>query len=481
MGGRKVYPVILCGGSGARLWPLSRAVLPKQLLPLLGEQTMLQATIARVEGFGFEHPLLVCNNEQRFIVAEQAREVATRYDILLEPMARNTGPAIAAAAAWIAARDPSALLLVLPSDHSVEPVTAFREACATAAELASEGRLVAFGIAPTGPETGYGYIIAGTAQRFNGSAYAIARFVEKPDVQKAKVLLQTGDCYWNSGMFMFSVARVLEEFQRHAPSVLAAARSALEDGSADLDFFRLDADAFAAAPATSFDVAVMEKTDAATVVPAGFAWSDVGSWQSLWEVAEKDGDGNVLRGDVFTDGVSGSYIRAEHRFVAVLGLDGVIVAETPDAVLVTRHGTSQDVRKIVDFLEQQKRTEHQVHRRAYRPWGWYEEMDEGDRFLVKRIMVKPGAAISLQRHHHRAEHWVVVNGTARIRRGEEELTLSENESTYIPIGEVHRLENPGKIPLHIIEIQSGAYLAEDDIVRLDDRYGRGPTLQEQVK
>ena len=478
---RQVFPVILCGGAGSRLWPLSRAALPKQLLALLGEQTMLQATITRLNGFGFENPLLVCNHEQRFLVAEQVREVATPAGILLEPVARNTAAAVAAAALWVVAQDPDALLLVLPSDHSVEPASAFHAACATAADLAADGHLVTFGIAPTGPETGYGYIVGGDPLRPDGAAFAITRFVEKPDTQGAKALLHAGGCYWNSGMFMFSVSKVLEELERHAPDVLAAARDALAHGSTDLDFFRLDADAFCRAPAVSFDVAVMEKTGVAAVAPASFAWSDVGSWQSLWEVSEKNAEGNVLRGDVFADGVSGSYIRAEQRFVAVLGLEDVVVIETPDAVLVARHDASQDVRKVVAFLEQHKRAEHQFHKRVYRPWGWYEEIDAGHRFVVKRIMVKPGAAISLQLHHHRAEHWVVVNGTARIRRGEEEFTLSENESTYIPVGTVHRLENPGKIPLHIIEVQSGGYLAEDDIVRLDDRYGRGQATQEPSK
>ena len=478
MTARKIFPVVLCGGTGSRLWPLSRAALPKQLLALVGEQTMLQTTISRLDGFGFENPLLICNNEQRFLVAEQVREVATPAAILLEPVARNTAAAVAVAALWIAARDPDALLLVLPSDHSVEPAGAFRAACVTAAELATDGHLVTFGITPSGPETGYGYIVGGEPLRPDGTAFAITRFVEKPDIQGAETLLHAGGCYWNSGMFMFSATKVLEELEHHAPGVLAAAREALDHGIADLDFFRLDADAFCRAPALSFDVAVMEKTSTAAVAPARFEWSDVGSWQSLWEVSEKDAKGNVLRGDVFTDGVSGSYIRAERRFVAVLGLEDVVVVETPDAVLVARHDMSQDVRKVVAFLEQHKRAEHQFHRRVYRPWGWYEEMDSGSRFMVKRIMVKPGAAISLQLHHHRAEHWVVVNGTARIRRGEEEFTLSENQSTYIPLGKVHRLENPGKIPLHIIEVQSGGYLAEDDIVRLDDRYGRGHTTQE---
>lgn len=472
MASRKVFPVILCGGSGSRLWPLSRAALPKQLLPLLGEQTLLQTTMTRLEGFGFENPLLICNNEQRFLVAEQVREVATPAAILLEPVARNTAAAVAVAALWVAARDPDALLLVLPSDHAVAPAAAFRAACDTAVDLAADGRLVTFGITPTGPETGYGYIVGGDALRPDGAAFAVVRFVEKPDTQGAEALLCAGGCYWNSGMFMFSAKKALEEMDRHAPEVLAAARAALERGAADLDFFRLDAEAFGRAPAISFDVAVMEKTRAAAVAPARFAWSDVGSWQSLWALADKDGQGNALRGDVFAEGVRGSYIRAEQRFVAVLGLENVVVIETSDAVLVARHGASQDVRKVVAFLEQQKRAEHQFHRRVHRPWGWYEEIDAGHRFVVKRIMVKPGAAISLQRHHHRAEHWVVVNGTARIRRGEEEFTLAENESTYIPIGEVHRLENPGKISLHIVEVQSGAYLAEDDIVRLDDRYGR---------
>lgn len=466
-----IYPVVLCGGSGSRLWPLSRAALPKQLLALSEELSMLQSTLVRVDGNGFKPPLLVCNSEQRFMVAEQVREVIGKAQIILEPRGRNTAPAIAVAALQVANECPDALMLVLPSDHVVKPVEAFAASCAIAAGIAAQDRLVTFGIQPGGPETGYGYIMRGAPLLAGDAAYEIARFVEKPDVAKATALLAEG-CYWNSGMFMFSARKVLAELAEHAPEVLAAARTALQRGVRDMDFLRLDDEAFSQAPALAFDVAVMERSRAAAVVPAAFEWSDVGSWHSLWEVTGKDGSGNVLRGDVMTDKVSNSYVRAEHRFVAVLGVDDAVVVETADAVLVAGREASQDVRRVVAFLESQQRDEHQFHRRVHRPWGWYEEMDAGERFKVKRIMVKPGASISLQLHHQRAEHWVVVNGTARVQRGEDEFTLKENESTYIPIGVVHRLSNPGVVPLHIVEVQSGGYLGEDDIVRLHDHYGR---------
>ena len=469
---RKIYPVILCGGSGSRLWPLSRAALPKQLLALAEEASMLQSTVARVGGTSYEPPILVCNSEQRFMVAEQMREIGVDARIVLEPSGRNTAPAIAVAALHIAQLDPEALVLVLPSDHVVRSAETFMESCAVAARLAAEDHLVTFGIVPAGPETGYGYIVPGKPLIAGSAAYEIDRFVEKPDVAKAAALLEEG-CYWNSGMFMFSVRKGIDEFSAHAPEVLVAARKALELATRDLDFLRLDEAAFGQAPALPFDVAVMERTSAAAVVPAAFEWSDVGSWHSLWEVTGKDGAGNVLRGDVMATRVNNSYVRAEHRFVAVLGIDDAVVVETADAVLVAGREASQEVRRVVAFLEDQKRAEHQFHRRVHRPWGWYEEMDAGERFKVKRIMVKPGAAISLQLHHRRAEHWVVVAGTARVRCGDSEFDLLENESTYIPIGEVHRLSNPGDIPLHIVEVQSGEYLAEDDIVRLQDDYGRG--------
>jgi mannose-1-phosphate guanylyltransferase/mannose-6-phosphate isomerase len=470
----KIYPVILSGGAGTRLWPLSRAVLPKQLLPLVSNRTMLQDTALRVTG-GTElmAPLIVCGNEHRFMVAEQMREInVTPLGILLEPAGRNTAPAVAAAAAFLLALDPDAVMLVLPADHVIKDGAAFKQAIQHAAALVSDGALATFGIVPQGPETGYGYIRRGAAVAGTDNGYQVARFVEKPDRATAESFLADGSYYWNSGMFLFRADRYLSELKEFNPAMAAAAESALRTGYRDLDFCRLDEATWNACPSDSIDYAVMERTTHAVVVPADIGWSDVGSWSALWEVQQGDTDGNVLRGDVYVDGVKNSLVRAESRIVAVVGLDDVVVVETNDAVLVAHKDQVQRVKQIVEHLKSRERTEHLHHSKVYRPWGHYEGIDAGDRFQVKRITVKPGEKLSLQMHHHRAEHWVVVSGTALVTCGEKTTLLSENESTYIPIGMTHRLENPGKLPLHLIEVQSGSYLGEDDIVRFEDIYKR---------
>jgi len=471
-------PVILSGGAGTRLWPLSRELYPKQLLALLGERTMLQQTALRLEGLAAAPPVIVCNEAHRFLVAEQLRQLGIEPQaIVLEPVGRNTAPAIALAAhAALKVAGPKAtadpLLLVLPADHVIRDVPAFHQAVHAALGAAQQGQLVTFGIVPTTPETGYGYIQRGPA---HGAVFRIARFVEKPSAAVAKEFLSAKEYYWNSGMFLFGARRYLEELGRLAPAIASACAEAFAAAKADLDFTRIDPKLFEACPADSIDYAVMEKTSDAVVVPLAAGWSDVGSWAALHEASEPDAHGNVSRGDVICEDSQGCYLYSESRLVSAVGLKDHVVIETKDAVLVAPRSRVQDVKKLVFRLKEQGRYEHSLHREVFRPWGSYDSIENGPRFQVKRLKVKPGAVLSLQLHHHRAEHWIVVSGTARITRGEEVFLLEENQSTYIPIGVRHRIENPGKIPLHIIEVQSGSYLGEDDIVRLEDHYGRKGT------
>ncbi|MES2365152.1 MAG: mannose-1-phosphate guanylyltransferase/mannose-6-phosphate isomerase [Pseudomonadota bacterium] len=469
-----IHPVILSGGSGTRLWPLSRAALPKQLLPLVSDRTMLQETVLRLSGIAdVTSPTLVCNQEHRFMVAEQMRAIDVGPEaIFLEPVGRNTAPAAAVAALALMAKDAEALMLLLPADHLIGDVKAFERAVAQAAAIAQSGQLVTFGIVPLAPETGYGYIQRGIKLGDMDNIFAVERFVEKPSREIAQGYLESGDYFWNSGMFLFKAAAFIEELRKYHPDILAASQTALDHCQRDLDFVRLDTEAFTACPSESIDYAVMERTKNAVVVPADIAWSDIGSWSALWEVGEKDPAGNVLRGDIYSDDASNNLIRAESRMVVAIGVSDLVIVETSDAIMVAHKDRVQDVKKAVEYLKQNNRTEHLNHTRVFRPWGWYEGIDAGDRFQVKRIMVKPGEKLSLQMHHHRAEHWIVVSGTARVTRNDEVLLLTENQSTYIPLGSTHRLENAGKIPLHMIEVQSGAYLGEDDIVRFEDIYQR---------
>ena len=469
----RLVPVILSGGSGTRLWPMSRRLLPKQFLPLVGEHSLLQETALRLRGLRAGAPVVVANHEHRFLAAEQMQEIGVSpHALLLEPVGRNTAPAIAAAAALVARDDPDAVLLVLPSDHQIGDVRAFHRAVRGAAALALKGHLVTFGISPAGPATGYGYIEAGNAIPGHKGAFRIRRFVEKPTLKRARAFLAKGGFLWNSGMFAFTARRYLEELQAHRPAMTAAAAKALAHAAQDLDFLRLDAKAFAACPADSVDYAVMEHTTAGAVVRADMRWSDVGSWSALWEIDKKDAAGNVARGDVWLHDANGCYVRADSRHVSVLGARHLVIVETDDAVLVASRERAQEVKDVVEKLNAGKRTEHVSHTRVYRPWGYYEAVDAGARFQVKRLMVKPGHSLSLQRHRKRAEHWVVVSGVARVTRGTNITRLKENQSTFIPLGMKHRLENPGRKPLHIVEVQSGGYLDEDDIERFGDRYNR---------
>lgn len=471
--GTNIVPVILSGGSGTRLWPVSRASFPKQLWPLISERSLIQETILRAHGPGFAPPVVVCNQEHRFLIAEQLRAVGIENTrILLEPAGRNSAPAIAAAACLVAEEFPDAVLWMLAADHAIQNVPALHSALEAAAGAARSGRFVTFGMRPAAAETGYGYIETGRELPDAPGAFAVARFIEKPDAETAMRLASDGRHLWNSGMFVFTARTLLDEMEAHAPDVLVAVRQAVAGRSTDLDFIRLAEAAFATAPSISLDYAVAEKTSRAAVVPADIGWSDVGSWSALWELGEKDEAGNVTAGDVVLEGARNCYVRSDGMLAAVIGMEDAAVIVSEDAVLVMHRDHAQNVKSVVDRLKAAGRHEAVAHNRVYRPWGFFESLIQGDRFQVKRIVVTPGGKLSLQSHYHRAEHWVVVNGTARVTRDDDTLIVRENESVYLPLGCVHRMENPGKIPLTLIEVQSGAYLGEDDIVRLEDTYGR---------
>lgn len=478
-----IYPVILSGGSGTRLWPLSRELYPKQLLALVEEGTMLQETVQRLNGLASgKEPVIVCNEEHRFLVAEQMRQLGkSPSSIMLEPLGRNTAPALTLAALSLLKDGEDGVMLVMPADHVIQDPAAFRSAAMQGMALAQNGLLVTFGIMPTEPETGYGYIKKGPSiSEAGGTAkvdsdagpWRVAAFVEKPDMATAQRYLNSAEYLWNSGMFMMRASVWLAELAAYRPDIEQACRAAYTKGARDGEFFRAEKSAFAACPTDSIDYAVMEKTAKAVVLPLDAGWSDVGAWSALWQVREHDADGNVIQGDVLAHDTRDTLLISQHRFLAAVGLKDMVIVETADAVLVAHKDSAQDVKKIVDYLKKNNRDECRNQRKVYRPWGCYEGVDAGPRFQVKRITVTPGASLSLQMHHHRAEHWIVVRGTARVTRGDEVFILSENQSTYIPLGTTHRLENPGSIPLEMIEVQSGGYLGEDDIVRFEDKYNR---------
>ena len=463
-------PVILAGGTGSRLWPKSRAALPKQFLSLTSENSMLQDTIKRLTGTQAHNPIIICNDAHRFLVAEQLRQDNIKHGgILLEPIGRNTAPAIALAALHATKNGEDPVLLVLAADHLIKDEQAFHNAISHAEQLAEKGKLVTFGIMPQQPHTGYGYIKAGEPLE---QGFTVAEFIEKPSLTTAEVFVESGNYYWNSGMFMFKASRYLEELAKFAPDILEVCKRSIDTESNDLDFIRIDHNIFSSCKDDSIDYAVMEHTDSAVMVPLDAGWSDVGSWTTLWETGVKDASGNVSTGDTILENTSNSYINSEGRLVSVIGLDNVIVVETKDAVLVASKDKAQDIKSVVNQLKAEKRPEFEFHREVFRPWGSYDSIDNGKRFQVKRITVKPGEKLSVQMHHHRAEHWIVVSGSANVTIDDQTQLVTENESVYIPVGSVHALENPGKIPLELIEVQSGAYLGEDDIVRFSDRYGR---------
>lgn len=472
-----IIPVILAGGSGTRLWPLSREYYPKQLIRLVNENTMMQNTFIRLSEYdGITSPIVICNDKHRFMVAEQFRmKQIEPLDIILEPVGRNTAPAVVVAAIKALKVYDDPILLVLPADHSILDLQAFHAALKIGETQAMSGSLVTFGIVPDAPETGYGYIKKGTRVSDGdtaSNAYSIQKFVEKPDSKTACEYLDSGDYYWNSGMFMFNASKVLAEFKKYVPNIVESCEQAVSKGKEDLDFFRLDLPSFENCPSDSIDYAVMEKTDRGIMVPLDAKWNDLGSWDALWQVGDKDDSGNVTRGDVLIHDVKSSYLHANNRLIAAVGLDDHIVVETSDAVLISPKERVQDVKFLVDQLKKNIRDEAKFHKKVYRPWGSHESVDVTDKFIVRRLTLKPGAKLSLQKHFHRAEHWVVVSGTARVTRGDDTFLLKEDESTYIPLGVIHRLENPGQIELKLIEIRTGSYIEDDDIKRYDDMYGR---------
>ncbi|MFT5297271.1 MAG: mannose-1-phosphate guanylyltransferase [Colwellia sp.] len=464
-----ITPVIMAGGSGSRLWPLSRSLYPKQFLALNGNETMLQQTLQRLSGLTLERPVVICNEEHRFIVAEQLREINQSGSIILEPVGRNTAPAIALASKTVMASKDS-LILILAADHVIENESAFVDAVEKAIPLAQAGKLVTFGIVPTEAHTGYGYIKRG--ESVNEHGFEVDAFVEKPNAEIANEYFKGKEHYWNSGMFLMKASRYLEELNQFRPDIYTACESALANTSKDEDFIRIDKGAFEKCPDESIDYAVMEKTSDAVVVPLDAGWSDIGSWSALWDVNSKDSNGNAVVGDSIMHDTTNCLIQGSERLITTVGIDNLVIVDTKDALLVASKDKVQDVKKIVEQLKAEGRSEFKNHREVYRPWGKYDSIDKGTRYQVKRITVKPGEKLSIQMHHHRAEHWIVVSGTAKVTNGDKKFLVTENESTYIPIGVIHALENPGKLPLEMIEVQSGTYLGEDDIVRFEDRYGR---------
>ena len=468
-----ITPIIMAGGTGSRLWPLSRELYPKQFLTVTGEQSMLQQTVARLSNIDHTSPVLICNEEHRFIAAEQMRLAGSDHGgVILEPVGRNTAPAIALAAIRaldVATEGEEPILLVLAADHVIENVTAFEDSINKALSFAEQGKLVTFGIVPTAPETGYGYIKSG---KQDGDAFTVSEFVEKPDLTTAKKYLENGSYYWNSGMFLFKASRYLEELEKFSPEMLTVCQQAIATPSTDMEFIRVDKAIFESCPADSIDYAVMEKSNDVVVVSMDAGWSDVGSFSALWDVSEKDENHNAIQGDVIIVNSTNNYINAENQLVATVGVDNLVIVQTKDAILVADKNKVQDVKNIVNQLKTAERPECKLHREVYRPWGKYDSIDMGKRDHVKRITVKPGGKLSIQKHHHRAEHWIVVSGTASVLNGDKTTLVTENESIYIPLGNIHALENPGKIPLEMIEVQTGSYLGEDDIVRFEDRYGR---------